>query len=164
MKNLFGKFAVMASLFILTLTSCKKEEAIKGDENGYTTFEVSNVTLLTAASAKIIKVDGLIGEKLATNNIIPKMTITRTDEKGVPAMIYTYKNVNLTGSNENITITPNGTYGKATNKVYNFSISFPAAALGKGVKGSTTITINVYDATQVISTFNTTNLDYNIKL
>jgi hypothetical protein len=160
MKNPFGKFAVIASLFILTLTSCEKDATLKGDENSYTTFEVSNVTLAN----KFIKVDGIIGEKLATNNIIPKMTVSRTDEAGKPAVIYTYTNVNLTGTNEGITITPNGTYGKSTNKVYNFSVSFPAVALGKGVKGSTTVTINVYDATKVVATFNTTNLDYNIKL
>lgn len=160
MKNLFGKFTLVASLLVLTFTSCKKEETIKGDENAYTTFEVSNVI----SANKMIQVDGIIGEKLAVNNIIPKIQITRTDEKGVKGTIYTYSNVNLTTENAGITFKPNGTYGNAKNKIYNFSIVFPAVLLGKGVKGSTTVTIDVFDASKVVATFATTNLDYNIKL
>jgi hypothetical protein len=160
MKNLFGKFAVVASLFILTLTSCEKEETLTGDQNAYTTFEVSNVT----SANSNIQVDGRIGEKLATNKLIPKMTITRTDEVGKKGIIYTYKDINLATPNTGITLTPLGAYGKSTNTIYGFSIVFPAKLLGKGVKGSTTITIDVWDATKVISTFTTTNLDYGIKL
>lgn len=160
MKNLIGKFAVVASLLVLTFTSCKKEETLKGDENAYTTIEISNVALAN----KLIQVDGIIGDKLAVNNIVPKIQITRTDEKGGKAIIYTYKNVNLTTLNEGITFKPNGTYGNSANKVYNFTIIFPAALLGKGVKGSTTVTIDVFDASKIVSTFATTNLDYNIKL
>jgi hypothetical protein len=160
MKNLFGKFALTASLFILTFSSCKKEEALKGEPNSYTTFEVYNVAKINT----FIQVDGRIGEKVVTNNIIPRMTITRTDEKGVKGIVYDQYIVALAKPPLGLTFTPLATYGRETNKVYGFSLLFPVEILGKGVKGTTNITIDIWDATKIIATFNTTNLDYNIKL
>lgn len=159
MKNYLGKFAVLATLFMLNLTSCKKDETLTGDPNSYTTFEVFNVAKVNT----LIKVDGRIGEKLVSNNIIPKMTITRTDAKGTKAQVYTQLNADVTKAPAGLTFTAPAPYGKLTNNVYGFSLSFPAAIL-VGVTAATSITIDIWDATKVVATFTTTNSDYNIKL
>jgi hypothetical protein len=160
MKNLFGKFAVAASLVILSLTSCEKEDTQTGSSNSYTTFEVSNVTLLN----KDVTVEGRIGEKLLVNNKIPKIQISRTDEASKKGVIYTYENVDITSTKAPMIFKAKAAYGNSANMVYDYSTTFPLAMLGKGVKGSTTITIDVWDATKIVSTYTTTNLDYNIKL
>jgi hypothetical protein len=160
MKNLFGKFAVAASLVILSLTSCEKEDTQTGSSNSYTTFEVSNVTLLN----KDVTVEGRIGEKLLVNNKIPKIQISRTDEAGKKAVIYTFENVDITSTKAPIIFKAKAAYGNSANMVYDYSTTFPLLALGKGVKGSTTITLDLWDATKIVSTCTTTNVDYNIKL
>jgi hypothetical protein len=163
MKNLFGKFALLAGLVIVSLSSCDKGETEPTDNPvSYTGMEI----VLITTENKNVTVNGIIGKKNVKNDILSKVVISNLDKDGKTVVLYTYENVNLNDANSPLNTKLVGPYGKDDNIVYSFSKTLNVAELGPGVKQTkaTTITFQVYDGTNLIISTSWKTDDYGVKL
>jgi hypothetical protein len=162
MKNVFGKIAVVAGLFMVSLSSCKKEETFTGKPDAYTGVEISKVT----STSSSVTVDGIIGKNLVPTDVVAKIVISKQDEADKKVALYTYTNVALSSTASPLNTKLVGPYGKDANIVYSFSKTLTLAELGTGVKTTkaTTVTIDIYDATKVIASVEMKTADWSVKL
>lgn len=163
MKNLFGKFALLAGLVIVSLSSCDKDETAPTDNPAsYTGMEISSIK----TENKNVVVTGIIGKKNAKNDVLSKVVITNLDKDGKTAVLYTYENVDLNSASSPLNTKLVGPYGKPDNIVYSFSKTFNIAEFGPGVKETkaTTITFQVYDDNNLIISTSWKTNDYGVKL
>lgn len=162
MKNVFGKIAVVAGLFMVSLSSCKKEETFTGNPDAYTGVEISKVT----STSSSVTVEGIIGKKLVPTDVVAKVVISKQDEADKKVVLYTYTNVALSSTTSPLNTKLVGPYGKDANIVYSFSTALTLKELGTGVKATkaTTLTLDLYDATKVIASVEIKTADWNVKL
>jgi hypothetical protein len=167
MKTLLSKFTLIAllGLFSVLLTSCEKDDdvnTILPADDAYTTLEVN----AAGAQNNVVTISGIIGKKIQATTVLPKVVISKLDDKGAKVPMYTYTNLDLNSATNGMNTKLVGPYGKESNVVYSFSTAIPLADLGHGVKETkaTTITFEIYDATKVIAVYEVRTADHNIKL
>jgi hypothetical protein len=162
MKNVFGKITVLASLILVSLSSCEKEDTFTGNPDSFTGVEIREVT----TTSPNFTVNGVIGKKLVPTDVIAKVVVSKQDADDKKVVLYTYLNVALSSTTSTLNTKLVGPYGKDSNIIYSFSKTFTIAELGTGVKATkaTTMTLDFYDATKVIASVEVKTADWNIKL
>jgi hypothetical protein len=161
-KNLLKQFTVIAGLVIVSLSSCEKDDAAPTvNPQAFTGIQISTVT----ATKTDVTIAGLIGKNNIPNEVIAKVVISKQDKDDKRVVMYTYDNVALNGTNS-LNTKLVGPYVKDANVVYSFSKTLTLAEIGSGVKltKATTLTIELFNATNKILDVEVKTADWGVKL
>jgi hypothetical protein len=161
-KNLLRQFTVIAGLIIVSLSSCEKDDSTPTvNSEAFTGIQISAVT----TTKTDVTINGLIGKNNVPNDVIAKVVISKQDKDDKRVVMYTYQNVALSSTNS-LNTKLVGPYVKDTNIVYSFSKTLTLAEIGPGVKltKATTLTIELFNATNKILDVEVKTADWGVKL
>lgn len=151
MKNILSKITLIASVMIVSLSSCKKDPNAEKEVSGTggTTIELAKGAAISATGTvgtSVVTLNYIVGEKLFPNKVIPKLTVyylantqtsTTAVSSSVRTQLFTATNVALAATATPAagapTVTAIGAYGNAGNTVWGIGYTFDLSRIGKGL-------------------------------
>lgn len=150
MKNIISKITVIASIIIVSMSSCKKDPnaEVEVAGTGATTIELAKGNAISATgtvATSVVTLNYIVGEKLFPSKVIPKLTVyylsnTATATSVTTAVrtpLFTATNVSLVATAAPATgapvVTALGAYGNASNTIWGLTYTFNLSQIGKGV-------------------------------